>query len=288
MSDTASKARQTQGEVAVEGVRLHYYRTEPSSGSGKKPTVVLSHGVTDSGRCWVNVVQALDAAGYPTVAIDSRGHGRSDAPDGLYSAERRAADLLGVVHGLGIEHPILMGHSMGGETTIYASSMEPSFPLGVVLEDPPLDGVLYAPTAEEREAKREALVASIELRRALGLDRIIQAGREENPKWREAEFEPWAEAKVLVSPFAARRVRDVPKEMWWEVAPRITAPLLLVTADPSLGARITPAVADRVMGLVKNGRMLNIKGAGHNVRRDSSEDYLAGVMAFIGSLVAAK
>jgi hypothetical protein len=44
------------GDVDANGVRIHYYRT-----GGEKPPLVLSHGATDSGRCWTRVARDLES-----------------------------------------------------------------------------------------------------------------------------------------------------------------------------------------------------------------------------------
>ena len=36
-----------EGDVALADVTLHYYRS-----GGRKPVLVLAHGVTDDGLCW--------------------------------------------------------------------------------------------------------------------------------------------------------------------------------------------------------------------------------------------
>jgi len=41
--------------LSVDDIQIHYYRT-----GGEKPTIVLSHGVTDDGLCWTPVAMALE------------------------------------------------------------------------------------------------------------------------------------------------------------------------------------------------------------------------------------
>src|SRR3954451_3929160 len=44
------------GEVATNGITLHYTRT-----GGDKPPLVLAHGFSDDGLCWTPVAEALEA-----------------------------------------------------------------------------------------------------------------------------------------------------------------------------------------------------------------------------------
>src|SRR5438105_6683569 len=95
------------GDVDANGIRIHYYRT-----GGDKPPLVLAHGATDSGLCWTRVARDLESD-YDVIMPDARGHGMSEAPDGGYTSADHAADLAGVIRGLGLERPAVAGHSMG-------------------------------------------------------------------------------------------------------------------------------------------------------------------------------
>src|SRR4029450_13137784 len=93
-------------EIEANGLRLHYTRT-----GGNKPPIVLAHGVTDAGPCWTPVAEAL-AAKYDAIMVGARGHGRSDAPERGYGPVEQANDLAGVITGLTLNHPAVLGHSM--------------------------------------------------------------------------------------------------------------------------------------------------------------------------------
>ena len=99
-----------EGFVNTNGLKIHYYRT-----GGDLPQVVLNHGALDDGLCWPRVVEAL-GADYDLILPDARGHGKSDAGAGVYSSEVRAADLIGLIEALGLEKPVIGGHSMGADS----------------------------------------------------------------------------------------------------------------------------------------------------------------------------
>lgn len=97
----------SEGEVVARGSALHYYRM----GSPEKPTVLLLHGFTDSGLCWLRFANDL-AADYDVIMTDAVGHGKSgDLSHGF--RERAVADVLAVMDALGVERPALVGHSTG-------------------------------------------------------------------------------------------------------------------------------------------------------------------------------
>ena len=65
---------------------------------------------------------------------------------------------------------------------------------------------------------------------------------------------------------------------------RIDCPILLLTGDPDVGAHISPEVAAEVSLLCRDGRIVHIQNAGHNIRRDQFERYLATVTAFLAEV----
>src|SRR5436190_17189478 len=122
-------AQWQDGYVTANGIKIHYTRT-----GGDKPPVVLNHGSTDSGVCWTPVARALEAD-YDVVMPDARGHGLTDAPDGGYDVETRAADLAGFVEALKLDRPVVGGHSMGASTTLRFAAGYPDMLRAAILED---------------------------------------------------------------------------------------------------------------------------------------------------------
>src|SRR5690348_4133423 len=102
------------GDVHANGIRQHYTRT---GGDGTKPPLVLAHGFSDDGLCWIPVAEAL-APDYDVVMVDARGHGLSEAPAQGYGPAEQAADLAVVIAALGLRRPAILGHSMGAATTL--------------------------------------------------------------------------------------------------------------------------------------------------------------------------
>lgn len=74
--------------------------------------LVLVHGITESRHAWDPVIRGLESK-WRVVNVDMRGHGESDRRP-PYDAITMATDLATVVAGLGLEEPLMVGHSMGG------------------------------------------------------------------------------------------------------------------------------------------------------------------------------
>ncbi|MFJ3656776.1 alpha/beta fold hydrolase [Streptomyces nigra] len=89
---------------------------------GAGPLVLLVHGFPESWYSWRRQLPALAAAGYRAVALDVRGYGRSAKPAATdaYRMLDLVADNVAVVHALGEESAVVVGHDWGA--TIAANS----------------------------------------------------------------------------------------------------------------------------------------------------------------------
>ena len=81
--------------------------------SGQGEPVFLFHAIGCDHHMWDSLAAAL-AARYRVVRVDVRGHGRSPVPEGEYSLEALADDVLAVLDGLEIDKAHWVGLSMGG------------------------------------------------------------------------------------------------------------------------------------------------------------------------------
>ncbi|GAA2746018.1 alpha/beta hydrolase [Kitasatospora cinereorecta] len=89
---------------------------------GEGPLVLLVHGFPESWYSWRHQLPALAAAGYRAAAIDVRGYGRSSRPDHVdaYRMLELVEDNAAVVHALGEQSAVIVGHDWGA--TIAANS----------------------------------------------------------------------------------------------------------------------------------------------------------------------
>jgi N-formylmaleamate deformylase len=242
---------------------------------------VLAHGVTDDGLCWSPVARSL-APEYDVIMVDARGHGHSDAPEGGFGPAEQAVDLAGAITDLGLERPVVLGHSMGAATALVLAGTHPDVPGAILLEDPPAwwTGRSDTPAARERRvAMRE---------RALNLKRktreeLIAGQRAEQPGWSNAELEPWGDAKQRFS-LNVLSVYDQDNAAgvdWSVLMSGITCPALLITADPERGAIVTDTSAAALKALVPHLEIAYVPGAGHNIRRDQFTRYMDVVRRFL-------
>jgi N-formylmaleamate deformylase len=267
------------GDIHANGIKIHYYRT-----GGYKPPVVLFHGATDNGLCWTPVARALEID-YDVIMPDSRWHGQSDGPADGNQPDSQVQDLAGFVQALGLEKPLLMGHSMGANTALQAGWRYPDLARAIILEDPPLREAVERENPGQATPFIERMRQSILEYQTMTREALIEMIHKQAPAWPEDELGPWADSKLQVNLnfFEMMKNRPMPAAAWEGLA-KITCPVLLITADPEKGAIITPEVAQKAALVLPSLRVVRIPGAGHNIRREAFGPYMSVVKDFLHRL----
>ncbi len=261
--------------VNTNGTKIHYQRT-----GGDKPSIVLAHGFSDNGPCWVALVPVL-REDYDVIMYDARGHGLSDAPETGYSTEDRVADLAGLIHALGLEKPILMGHSMGASTVGWTVAIHPDIARAAILEDPGLQRQTQTPLSEEeRKDMAEKRRAEILGRKAMTREQLMELGRS-NTSWPEEEYGPWADSKLQLSPNVVQFFGGYMRSWLGDAFPKIKVPVLILKQDTDEEGKKRD---QEVARLLPNGRLIHIEGAGHCIRRDKPEATIKVLREFLAEL----
>jgi pimeloyl-ACP methyl ester carboxylesterase len=147
---------QSQGQ----SLAMAYMDVRPAQANGK--TVVLLHGKNFCGATWEEVVGPLRDAGYRVVVPDQIGFCKSTKPRAYqFGLHQLAANTHALLASIGVERPIVLGHSMGGMLALRYALMYPREMAGLVvvnpigLEDWKAKGVPFATVDQlyERELK---------------------------------------------------------------------------------------------------------------------------------------
>jgi pimeloyl-ACP methyl ester carboxylesterase len=118
MTGTSSQEKQASPATAIDSLRLktgnnsiHYLK----AGSG--PPVLLLHGGACDSSDWIETMTAL-ADRYTFYAPDLLGYGQSDKNEDGYLISDFANSIMAFTDALGIEHPFMIGHSLGGRVCL--------------------------------------------------------------------------------------------------------------------------------------------------------------------------
>ena len=263
-----SGARSWQsGEVAVSCGCLGWHRT-----GGAKPPLVLVHGLTDNGLCWSRLAAAL-AVRFDVIMLDARGHGASTRVPDDESVDP-VQDLAEAVAGLGLSRAIFAGHSVGARAVAGLAARHPDYAELVILEDPPL---LPPFTGEQLALRRAQFRAHVAELQAESEAQLVARCARQSPDWHGSDTPDWAAAKHQVDPRALPEFRT----RWQDDFAGITVPTLLIAGVPALGSMVGDRELAQALALAPQMHAARIAGAGHNVRRENFEAYLAAMWQFI-------
>ena len=255
----------------ANGTHIHHLRT-----GGCKPPLMLLHGLTGSGACWTPLARALEGE-YDVVMPDARGHGNSTAPPNDYLYEDLASDVVGLIQGLGLVAPVVLGHSMGGMTAAVVASRMGTELRGVILADP-----TFLSPKRQREVY-ESDVAR-QHRRLLCLKRgdVLAESQLRHPHRSREIVELLAEAR-LQTRIEAFGILKPPNPEYRELVRRIQAPVLLLIAENGV---VSAETAAELQELNSRLRVERIHDAGHAIPYDQPDRFREAVRSFLGSLEA--
>lgn len=117
----------------VKAPRLHYVELNPE---GRDPIVFL-HGLGSYLKFWRHQLDTFAESGHRVIAIDHLGFGKSDKPAAYpYDIHSQSEALHEVLEQLGVEAPVLVGHSMGAHIAMTLAINHPERVKALVLVSP--------------------------------------------------------------------------------------------------------------------------------------------------------
>ena len=258
------------GACDTNGVNVHYLRT-----GGAKHPIVLLHGLTGNGACWTPLARLLEGE-LDVVMPDARGHGGSSAPHHGYRYDDHASDVLGLIQGLTLSAPVLLGHSMGGMTAAVVAGRKTGIIRGVILVDP-----TFLSPERQREV-RDSDVAD-QHRRALGTQKseLVAQAQARHPRRSPEIVELLTEAR-LKTRMGAFDVLTPPNPEYREVVKAIDVPSLLVIGDSS--PVVTLQMANELRSLNPRVRIEQVRDADHGLPFEQPERLGEVVTSFLRGL----
>ena len=97
--------------------------------------ILAIHGITSNHLAWQHFAALAVAKGYVIYAPDLRGRATSNQLPKPFGMKTHAADMKSTIDQLGLNHPMVIGHSMGGFVSVALNHFYPSVVSRIVLID---------------------------------------------------------------------------------------------------------------------------------------------------------
>lgn len=249
---------------------------------GPGPVVVLLHGFPLSRSLWEHQVGSIGSE-YRLILPDLRGHGQSAAPEGVYTMDTMADDVLELLDVLQLREPVVLGgHSMGGYVALSLMERFPERFRALILVSTRAEA-----DSPEVAVAREDLIRQIEgvgdVRPVVDamLPRLLSA------KTKTERPDVVARVRSMMEKTAPRGVIGALRGMAARpdrtaVLSRINVPTLVISgADDVISP---PAVGESLSGAIPGARRVLINGAGHAAPIEQPDDANHAILDFLGRI----
>ncbi|MFE9389705.1 alpha/beta fold hydrolase [Streptomyces sp. NPDC006784] len=267
----------------------------PDGGRGgsqrrKPPGVLLLHGLMGRASHWASTARWLTDR-YRAVALDQRGHGRSDKPDeARYDREAYVADAEAALEQLDLAPVALVGHAMGALTAWQLAAKRPDLVQALVISD-------MRASALGEQSQREwgewftswpvPFATLADVRRWFGEDdpSLERSRASRGEFFAEVMAEREDGWRPVFSPEVMMRVREAwVHDAHWDELAQVRCPTLVVRGlDGELGR----AEAQEMVRVLPRGIYAEVTEAGHLIHYDQPDDWRRVVEPFLQATLPA-
>lgn len=264
--------------------------TDPPKGgeSAQTPGVLLLHGLMGRASQWAPAARLLGER-HRAVALDQRGHGRSEKPaGGPYTREAYVEDAAAAVEQLGLGPAVVIGHAMGALTAWQLAARRPELVRAVVVSDMRASALGVASQREWVDwfqAWPVPFATLADVRKWFGEDDPWV----ERPNPARGDF--YAEI-MAEGPDGWRPVFDpahmlASRESWvyeahWDELAQVACPTLVLRGIDGVLGR---AEAQEMVRVLPLGQYAELQDAGHLAHHDRPEEWHAAVRPFLDGVL---
>ena len=272
-----------EGEVKVNGLRLHYFEWK---GAGTRP-LVLMHGLRDYAYYWQDCANRL-LDEFHIFAPDLRGHGESEAAPGGYLVWALASDLARFVDKIGLQRFDLVGLSLGSRVSM-AYARENSLRLkhlALVDMGPQMARVGAVGLKKDMTSKADRPPSSF------SLDEAQAFYRKQWPTLDDASIERLIENSLVRGDDGSyangydRRLADVTTkaaipeiDFLWDSLKYVRCPALVARGENS--PILDDEISSRMVTSLPDGRLYVFEDTGHSLPRLAPEPFADLVRSFL-------
>jgi pimeloyl-ACP methyl ester carboxylesterase len=274
----------TEHHLVVGGLRLHYLDW---GRNGRSPVVFL-HGGCLTAHTWDLVCLAL-RADFHCLALDQRGHGDSEwSPILDYEPDAHVRDVRGLIEQLGLERPVLVGHSLGGlNAMVYAATAAEKLS-GIALvdagPDPDLDAVNRIGDfvmGEPREGSLEDFVERAQVFNSRRDPRLLRYSLQHNLRQTLDGSLTWKYDRRRLTPEYVETLRRRFQELR-KTAQTISCPVLVIRGADSEAFSDEQAAA--FAATLPDGRSDKVENAGHTIQGDNPRGLVRVLARFLAEI----
>lgn len=260
-------ARQTV--TTADGLKLAYVQLSDGDGT----PLLLIHGYTDNSRSWSLPAPYLGLEDRPAYAIDLRGHGASDAPACCYGLDSLANDIVGFMDARGIGKADIVGHSLGSMTAAYVAATAPERVNKLVL----VSSAVRMPKAAGDWLWENITALSY----PLDPDSPFMRDWYANPTPVDQDFIDRERRESAARPERVWRgvLAALSATDWSSLAPRITAPTLILWGDQD--PLFDAAAQAELREALPDAQTRTFEGLGHNMFWEQPQAFGAIVTKFL-------
>jgi pimeloyl-ACP methyl ester carboxylesterase len=177
---------------------------------------------------------------------------------------------------LKLEHPVIIGHSLGGCIAASFAAQYPDILKKAVLIDPPGLGKPFFVSNDEANQITNWFKQDFSHLKTLSWEELIKEAAKRHPAISEAARARWADSKMQMKPpiwESVAAIASLPADL-----PKITVPTLILKADANDTTRKMEIDA---VSKMPNIKLVHIKGAGHLIHLEKPEESLAVLNEFL-------
>ncbi|HOS47231.1 MAG TPA: alpha/beta fold hydrolase [Bacteroidia bacterium] len=245
---------------------------------GEGRPVMIFHGLFGMSDNWQSFAKKLADVGYQVVLGDLRNHGHSPHSE-VHNYTAIAADIAELISDLNLIHPDVIGHSMGGKSTLQLIN---DFP-GLVRKAVVVDIAPYQYPVHHREILDALLSVDLEIVKRRGeaekilTDKIDDFGTRQfllkNLYWETPDQLAWRfNLKGL-----NRDIDEVGEPTWPSL--QNDTPVLFVRGEMS--GYVEESRFNEILQWYPNAEFATIEGAGHWVHADKPDELLHTIEDFL-------
>lgn len=256
-------------------LKIHYVE------QGEGPPVVFIHGLVMDHTMYVAQFEDLPDS-YRCIALDLRGHGRSECPPGPWSMQDSVNDVVEFIRGVDAAPCHLVGMSWGGYIASRIALQEPELVRSLVMIDSSLDA-----DSDDMAALERGFMETVEKD---GLtDEVIESSLPllYGERFRTSEADAIAVHFDRLRSMKREGVVEglraiVERDSLLSRAGDIKVPVLVIHGEEDLAIPI--AQAEKMAEVIGNAELVRVPGAGHSTPLEAPDVVNEALASFLAAV----